>query len=165
MKNRKSSFTCFILQFHDYLLWRNHKAVAGHILGKWSSRNPSLKQQRLLHKDNSTAYTTLERSEKPWQGFHSIFNEQKDYTWDHFFQYQSLFFWFSNNQSRSCGILGSMSSLTTGHIFMCFQTSEWFSAEALDENSLPMVQFPTDVLRRHEEAFYTISLLKFPIQK
>lgn len=92
-KNRKSSFTYFRLQFHNYFLWRNLKAVAGHILGKWSYRNPSLQQQRLLHKDNSMAYMTLESSEKPWQGFHSIFEEQKDYTWDHFILYPSPFFW------------------------------------------------------------------------
>lgn len=50
-------------------------------------------------------------------------------------------------------------------LLMCFQTSGWFSIEALDNNSLPSVQFLTDVLCRPEKALHTISLLKFLIQK
>ena len=47
---------------------------------------------------------------------------------------------------------------------MCFQKSGWFSIEALDENSLPSVQFLTDVLYRHEKALYTLCL-NFPSRK
>lgn len=50
-------------------------------------------------------------------------------------------------------------------LLTCFQTSGWFNIEGLDKNSLPSVQFLTDVLCRHEKALYVTSLLKFPIQK
>lgn len=52
----------------------------------------------------------------------------------------------------------------TGHEDMCFQKSGWFSIEALDENSLPSVQFLTDVLCRHEKALYALCLI-FPSRK
>lgn len=49
-------------------------------------------------------------------------------------------------------------------LLMCFQTSGWFSIEALEKNSLPSVQFLTDVLGMRKLS-YTVSWLNIPIKK